>query len=152
MIAAIIFWSILLVAAVVAELSTQQLVCIWFGAGSLGALIAASAGGSVTLQLIIFVALSLILLIFTRPILRKALRFEYKDTNAKLDIGKLAVVIQEIDPSKGTGRARLGDAEWMAVAAPEIVIPAGTTVRVDKIDGAKLYVSLVPEQETEKVN
>ena len=135
-------------AAVVAELASQQLICIWFAAGSLGALIASAAGGSVTLQLIIFVALSLLLLIFTRPILRKVLSFELKDTNAKQDIGKLAVVIQEIDPSKGTGRARLGDAEWMAVAAPELVIPVGTTVRVEKIDGAKLYVSLLPETET----
>ncbi len=135
-------------AAVVAELASQQLICIWFAAGSLGALIASAAGGSVTLQLIIFVALSLLLLIFTRPILRKVLSFELKDTNAKQDIGKLAVVIQEIDPSKGTGRARLGDAEWMAVAAPELVIPVGTTVRVEKIDGTKLYVSLLPETET----
>lgn len=147
LIAAIIFWSVLLIIAVAAELATQQLVSIWFAAGSLGALIAASAGASVTIQLVIFAALSLLLLIFTRPIVRKALSFGIKDTNAKLDIGKLAVVIQEINPEKGTGRVRLGDADWMAVAAPEIVIPEGTTVRIERIDGAKLCEALVPDKE-----
>ncbi|MBO5227001.1 MAG: NfeD family protein [Ruminococcus sp.] len=147
LIAAIIFWSVLLVVGIAAELATQQLVSIWFAAGSLGALIAASAGASVTIQLVIFAVLSLLLLIFTRPIVRKALSFGIKDTNAKLDIGKLAVVIQEINPEKGTGRVRLGDADWMAVSASELVIPAGTTVRVEQIDGAKLIVALVPEKE-----
>ncbi|MBQ8725097.1 MAG: NfeD family protein [Oscillospiraceae bacterium] len=147
LIAAIIFWSVLLVVGIAVELATQQLVSIWFAAGSLGALIAASAGASVTVQLIVFTALSLLLLIFTRPRVRKALSFGIKDTNAKLDIGKLAVVIQEINPEKGTGRVRLGGADWMAVAAPELVIPAGTTVRVEKIDGAKLYVAFVPDKE-----
>ncbi|MGN0630273.1 MAG: NfeD family protein, partial [Ruminococcus sp.] len=99
---ALIFWSVMLVAAIAAEFATQQLVTIWFAAGSLGALIAAAAGASITVQLILFAVLSLLLLIFTRPILRKVLSFDFKDTNAKLDIGKLAVVIQEIDLEKGT--------------------------------------------------
>ena len=137
--------------SIVAELATQQLVCIWFAAGSLGALITAAANASWTVQLIVFVALSVLLLIFTRPILRKVLGFEFKDTNAKLDIGKTAVVIQEIDSIKGTGRVRLGDSEWIAVAESELVVPVGTTVRVDKIDGAKLFVSLLPEKETENI-
>ncbi len=151
MIEAIVLWSILLVVSIVAELATQQLVCIWFAAGSLGALITAAANASWTVQLIVFVALSVLLLIFTRPILRKVLGFEFKDTNAKLDIGKTAVVIQEIDSIKGTGRVRLGDSEWIAVAESELVVPVGTTVRVDKIDGAKLFVSLLPEKETENI-
>ncbi len=138
--------------AVLAELATQQLVSIWFAAGSLGALITAAAGGNTTLQLVLFVGLSLILLICTRPILKKVLHFEYKDTNAKMDIGKLAVVVQEINPAKGTGRARLGDSEWMAVTEAGIVVPKDTTVRVDRIDGAKLYVSLLPEKEAQTIN
>lgn len=145
---AIIFWSVMLVTAIAAEFATQQLVTIWFAAGSLGALIAAAAGGSLTLQLILFVALSLVLLIFTRPILRKVLSFDFKDTNAKLDIGKLAVVIQDIDSEKGTGRARLGDSQWMAVSSDGSKIPAGTTVRVNEIDGTKLIVELASEKQT----
>lgn len=145
---ALIFWSVMLVAAVVAEIATQQLVTIWFAAGSLGALIAAAAGASVTLQLILFVALSVILLIFTRPILRKALSFDFKDTNAKLDIGKLAVVIQDIDLEKGTGRVKLGDAQWRAVSSDGSSIPVGTTVKVENIDGTKLIVGLESEKQT----
>lgn len=138
--------------AILAELATQQLVSIWFAAGSLGALITAAAGGSATVQLILFVGLSMLLLICTRPILRKVLHFEYKDTNAKMDIGKLAIIVQEVNSEKGTGRARLGDSEWIAVAENGSVIPKGTTVRVDRIDGAKLYVSLLPEKEVQASN
>ncbi len=105
-----------------------------------------------TVQLILFVGLSLLLLILTRPILRKVLHFEYKDTNAKRDIGKLAIVIQEVNAEKGTGRARLGDSEWIAVAENGSFIPEGTTVRVDRIDGAKLYVSLLPEKKVQTSN
>lgn len=145
---AIIFWSVMLVAALAAEFATQQLVSIWFAAGSIGALIAAAAGGSVMLQLILFVALSVLLLIFTRPILRKTLRFDFKDTNAKLDIGKLAVVIQDIDAEKGTGRAKLGDVQWMAVSSDGSRIASGTTVRVNAIDGTKLIVEPASEKQT----
>lgn len=148
MTSALIFWSVLLVVALAAEFGTQQLVTIWFAAGSLGALIAAAAGASVTVQLALFAGLSLLLLIFTRPILRKALNFEFKDTNAKMDLGKTAVVIQKIDPEKGTGRARLGDSEWMAVSSDKKVIPEGAVVRVDNIDGARLIVTYDPEKQT----
>lgn len=141
LIAALILWGILLIAAIAAEFATQQLVSIWFAAGSLGALLTATFDGPIWLQLIVFTVVSLLLLIFTRPILRKVLNFEVKETNAKMDVGRFAVIVQEINPEKSTGRARLGDAEWMAVSTDGSIIPAGTTVRVDDIDGAKLYVT-----------
>lgn len=144
---ALIFWSVLLVLSVGVEVGTQQLVSIWFAAGSLGAIIAATVGGSEMVQLIVFVALSFLLLIFTRPILRKVYNFEIKDTNAKIDLGKNAIVIQEIDPVKGTGRARLGDSEWIAVSAQKLVIPVGSVVKVCDIDGAKLIVELDSEKQ-----
>ncbi len=144
----LIFWGVLLVLAIVAELATQQLVSIWFGAGALGALIAAAFGANVPVQLIVFTALSLLLLICTRPILRKVLHFPIRDTNAKLDVGKFATVVQEINPLTGTGRARLNDTEWMAVSINGSIIPVGAVVRVENIDGAKLIVS--PTMSTQK--
>lgn len=145
---AIIFWSVLLVAAVIAEFGTQQLVSIWFAAGSLVALITAALGFSEIVQLLVFAIVSLVLLIFTRPILRKFLRFEIRDTNVKSDLGKNAVVIQEIDPQKGTGRARLGDTEWRAVSSDSCVIQAGSIVKVLDIDGTRLIVEPVTEKQT----
>ena len=145
---AIIFWSVLLVAAVIAEFGTQQLVSIWFAAGSLVALITAALGFSEIVQFVVFASVSLVLLIFTRPILRKFLRFEIRDTNVKSDLGKNAVVIQEIDPQKGTGRARLGDTEWRAVSSDSCVIQTGSIVKVLDIDGTRLIVEPVTEKQT----
>ena len=149
---ALIFWSVLLIAAIAAEFATQQLVSIWFAAGSLGALIAASLNAPVWVQLTVFTVVSLVLLICTRPILRKALRFSVKETSVRMDVGRLAVVVQDIDPVAGTGRARLNDAEWMAVSADGSVIPAGTTVRVEDIDGAKLFVAPIPQKAKAEMN
>lgn len=145
---AIVFWSILLVAAVIAEFGTQQLVSIWFASGSIVALITAAVGGSEIVQLVVFTAVSLVLLIFTRPILQKFLRFEIRDTNAKADLGKNAVVIQEIDPQKGTGRARLGDVEWRAVSSDSCIIQVGSVVKVLDIDGTRLIVESATEKQT----
>lgn len=145
---AIVFWSILLVVAVIAEFGTQQLVSIWFAAGSIVALITAAVGGSEIVQLVVFTAVSLVLLIFTRPILQKFLRFEIRDTNAKADLGKNAVVIQEIDPQKGTGRARLGDVEWRAVSSDSCIIRVGSVVKVLDIDGTRLIVESATEKQT----
>ncbi len=144
----LVFWSVLLAAAIITEFGTQQLVSIWFAAGSLVALITAAAGCSEIVQFTVFASVSFILLIFTRPILRKFLRFEIKDTNAKADIGKNAIVIQEIDPQKGTGRARLGDAEWRAISVDSCNIPKGTVVKVLDIDGTSLIVEPVREKLT----
>ena len=99
-----VFWGILLVVSVVAEVCTQQLVSIWFAAGALVACFAALFGASALVQVILFLAVSIILLILTRPILKRVMRFHIQDTNLKQDLGKYATVIQAIDPMKGTGR------------------------------------------------
>lgn len=145
---ALVFWSVLLVTAVIAEFGTQQLVSIWFAAGSLVALITAGAGCSEIVQFVVFALVSFVLLIFTRPILRKFIKFEIRETNVKSDLGKNAVVIQEIDPQKGTGRARLGDTEWRAVSSDSCIIHSGSIVKVLDIDGTRLIVEPVTEKQT----
>ncbi|MDE7279194.1 MAG: NfeD family protein, partial [Oscillospiraceae bacterium] len=67
----VIFWIIFFIAALLVEAATFALVSIWFAAGAMGALITASLGGNLTLQLIVFVLISGILLAFTRPLLKK---------------------------------------------------------------------------------
>ena len=63
-----IFWAVAIVAFGFLEGITAQLVSIWFVLGSIGALITAFAGGDIKLQLIVFVAVSVLTLIATRPI------------------------------------------------------------------------------------
>ena len=69
------FWGILFVLTVVAEIASQQLISIWFAAGSLVALVAAMFGVPIWLQAVLFVAVSALLLFLTRPLVREFTNF-----------------------------------------------------------------------------
>ena len=143
-------WGILFVLTVVAEIASQQLISIWFSAGSLVALFAAVLGAPIWLQALLFVAVSALLLILTRPLVRKFTNFVSKYTNLRLDLGKFGTVVQTVDPEKGTGRVRVDDIDWIAVSQPNWIIPKGATVQVQAVDGTKLFVMPIP-QNTETV-
>lgn len=139
-----LIWGGLFVLTVVAEIASQQLVSIWFAAGSLAAFLAACFGASVLVQLVLFAAISVLLLLLTRPILKKIFSFRIKNTNSQ-EIGRIAVVIQPIDSVKGTGRVRLDGVDWIAVSQTGEPIPAQRSVRIESIDGSKLFVTALPE-------
>ncbi|MBQ7013777.1 MAG: NfeD family protein [Oscillospiraceae bacterium] len=136
-----IIWGVLFAVTVIAELSTMQLVCIWFAAGSLGAFLAAAAGLGPFWQIVIFTAISVLLLIFTRPLLKKLMVSKVTPTNLDAEIGRTAVVIEEIDPDKNTGRVKLGGVNWRARTDDGCVIPVGTIVRVERISGTTAFVT-----------
>ncbi len=140
----LLFWGGLFVLTVVLEVASHHLVSIWFAAGSLAALIAACFGTSFLVQALVFVGVSVLLLIFTRPILRKLLSFQIQNTNSR-EVGRIAVVIQAIDPVQGTGRVRLDGVDWIAVSQTGETIPEQTSVRVAAVDGSKLFVTTLPE-------
>lgn len=136
----VILWTVVFAAALIIEAASFALVSIWFAAGALGALIAAAVGAPFWLQLIIFGILAGLLLIFTRPLLKKLFPNKFIPTNSELEVGKTAVVIEDIDNETGSGRAKLGGVNWAAVSADGEKISAGETVTVKEIRSAKLVV------------
>ena len=136
----LIFWGIIFVAALIAEIASMQLVSIWFAVGAAGSFVAALAGLGFPAQLGIFVLVSVILLLVTRPLLSKLRVRVQPRTNADLNIGESAVVIETVDPAHGTGRVKLGGVDWMAISETGSTIPAETIVLVTRVEGAKLYV------------
>lgn len=136
----IILWIVVFAAALIIEAASFALVSIWFAAGALGALIAAAVGAPFWVQLIIFGILAGLLLMFTRPLLKKLFPNKFIPTNSELEIGKTAVVIEDIDNDAGKGRVRLGGVNWAAVSADGEKISVGVTVRVKEIRSAKLIV------------
>lgn len=136
----VILWIVVFAAALIIEAASFALVSIWFAAGALGALIAASVGAPFWLQLIIFGILAGLLLIFTRPLLKKLFPNKFIPTNSELEVGKTAVVIEDIDNENGKGRVKLGGVNWAAVSADGEKIFAGATVTVKEIRSAKLVV------------
>ena len=137
----VIFWIAALVLFLVVEAVTVGLASIWFAIGSLAALLCAMAGGPVWLQAVWFVAVSVITLILTRPLVRKFVNGRTVATNADRNIGRTAIVTGRIDNLSGTGSVKLDGVEWSARSADdECTIPEGEQVLVREIQGVKLIV------------
>ena len=121
-------------------LSTVGLTTTGLSGGALVAAIACYAGANLTVQILLFLCVSLVLLIFTRPLAMKYFNKETIQTNANSLIGKKAVVIQEIDNLAQTGQVRINDIEWTARSADDEKIGEGTVVTIEEIRGVKLIV------------
>ena len=109
-----VMWLILLGVLLVVEIITLGLTTIWFAGGALAAFLAALAGGPLWLQIILFFAVSILLLIFTRPIAIKYMNKNVSKTNVDSLPGEKAVVIKTIDNLRGTGQAVVNGLEWSA--------------------------------------
>ena len=105
------------------------------------ACIASWFGGGIVIQLLLFFGVSVVLLIFTRPLAVRYMNKGVEKTNAESLLGKRAVVIQPINNLAQTGQVRINDIEWTARSADESVeIPAGAVVEIKEIRGVKLIV------------
>ena len=90
-----------------------------------------------------FVVLSLVCLISFRPLVMKRLMKEETKTNADSAIGKEFVLITDIGFDK-PGTIKIGDIIWNADTVDKREeIPAGTIVKVVKIEGNKYIVEKV---------
>ena len=134
-----IIWLALLIAFVVLEAATVQLICIWFAAGALLAMIVSLLGGQVWLQMAVFFAVSAALLALLWPLAKKKLKPKLVATNADALGGKVCLVTETIDPVMG-GRVKVGDVTWSACSQHGVEIPGGALVKVLEIRGAKVYV------------
>ena len=138
----IIFWLVLFVVLLVIEIATMGLTTIWFAGGALIASIAAMLGAPLPVQIVLFILVSVVLLIFTRPIATKYFNKGRTRTNAEGLIGQEAVVITEIDNLNGKGRVSVRGQEWTARTEDDSeVIATGEMVTIKAISGVKLIVT-----------
>lgn len=134
-------WIVLTVVFAIIEALTLQIVTVWFAVGSIGAIVANVVNASPLVQLIVFVALSILTLLVARPYLKKFTKTKIQPTNADACIGKPAVVTEEINNTLGTGQAKIRGVIWTARSTEEnTIIKAGETVTVTAIEGVKLIV------------
>ena len=133
-------WLALMVLLLIVEAATAPLVCIWFALGALAALIAALFGAPLWLQAAWFLAVSLLTLWLTRPLVVKYLNNRKVATNADRVVGAEAVVTQDIDNISGAGAVHVDGKEWTARSESGEHIAKGSVVRVCRIEGVKLIV------------
>lgn len=141
--AGVIFWLVFMIAFVAFEGVTVQLVSIWFAIGAVGGAIVSGIGGPFWLQLVVFLAASILVLFLGRPFLSARLAKARQSTNADRVIGMTGVVLQDVDNIWETGRVKANGLDWTARSASGVLIPKGVMVTVAAIDGVKLIVNPV---------
>ncbi len=137
-----IFWTVLTIALIIAEASTAYFVSIWFAGGAFAALISSLFEIDVIWQILIFVIVTTILLIATKPVVKKLRKTNFERTNVDALIGKTAVIVEDITDNNSTGTAKLDGRLWSARSKTGADIPAGTLVTIEEITGVKLIVNI----------
>ena len=136
-----VVWLTAMIALLIVEAMVPGLVSIWFALGALAALISALFHAPIWLQIVWFVAVSVIALILTRPLVRKYVNGRITPTNADMVIGKDAVVTEAIDNLHSRGSVLLDGKTWTArMDREDESAESGETVRVLRIEGVKLIV------------
>lgn len=142
-------WLGLMILFLIAEGATVSLVSLWFAAGAVVAMFAALLGAGAWLQTGLFLVVSGALLLMLRPIVRRYLVPKITATNVDSLVGATGLVTEAIDNVTASGQVKLGAMEWTARSTTGENIPQGTLIRVDRIEGVKVYVT--PVNVSEKI-
>lgn len=135
------YWLILFVVLLIIEICTMGLTTIWFAGGALVAFVMGIIGFGTTVQIIVFLIVSVLLLVMTRPIALKYFNKERQKTNAESLIGQQALVLEDVDTLHARGLVEVNGQEWSAKTDdPEGFIKKNMVVVIDGIQGVKLIV------------
>lgn len=133
-------WISVAVILAIYEMSTVQLVAVWFVVGAVCAALSTLFVDSIVLQLVIFVAVSLVMLLATRPIVNKFRQRQIKvSTNADRLIGTIGVMAGDLSKPEDVGQAKVSGSVW-SVKTDNPPLKKDDRVRVIAIEGVKLIV------------
>ena len=138
-----IVWLAFAVMMAIFEAVTVQLVSVWFVAGAVAACVASIFTGDIVIQIVVFVAVTSVALIVTRPLVKKMKERAPEPTNSDRCIGKEGTVVTAIDNSAAVGQVRVGSSVWSARSEDDSIIPLDARVIVTAIEGVKLIVKPV---------
>lgn len=136
-------WIIIFLVLLFIELASVNLITIWFSLGALGAWITTNFTDNITIQIIVFIVVSVISLIVTKPIIQKLRVRKIEATNLDRVIGEEGVVTKEITKNS-YGEVKVKGSIWTATAKEKIT--KGSQVKVLKIEGVKLLVEKLKEE------
>ncbi len=137
-----IVWVVVAIVMAIIEAVTLGLTTIWFAAGALITIVFAWFGLPYYVQIVAFLAVSFILLVLTRPIIKKYLKVGEVKTNVDSLIGKSCIVLSDITEHK-YGQVKLAGQVWTAKSQTNETILAGEEVTVSSVEGVKLIVSRI---------
>ena len=143
-------WLDVISISLVIEIITLDLVSVWFACGAVIPFILSAIGGiGVEWQILVFVIITALLIIFIRKYAQKLL-LKNMNTKTNVDslIGKRYRLLEDTD-FEHIGSVKVNDVVWTAVSSDGSLIKAGQLVEVEKIDGNKLIVKAVEEKKVE---
>ncbi len=143
----VVIWLALMVLFLIAEAATAALVSIWFVVGALGAIIIAAIGLPGWFQILVFLAVSGLVLLLAKPLMERAVNQKIIKTNADRLIGALAKVVEDISPLTAAGQVEVLGQRWSAISENDKPIQSETVVRIKDIQGVKLIVEEIEEVE-----
>ena len=136
------FWVAVTIICVVIESLTLALTTIWFGISAFLMVFLAFTPLPFPAQLFIFVAVALVLLIFTRPVVKQKLSQKKIVTNYERISGQIAVVTKRIT-ARDKGSVKINGMEWTAAVRQDIVLEEGSKCIIEEIAGVTAYVKQI---------
>ena len=124
----------------IVEVMSVSFVFLMFAIGALAAGIAGACGANLTVQVVVFIVVSIALLVILRPFLKGRIDRSsgYVPSNTDALVGKTGYVTEAV--GERHGRIQFSGGEWSArTEGPTLRV--GAEVRVDRIDGATAVVS-----------
>lgn len=141
---AIVVWGVVIVVSLIAEFNTADLTAIWFCVGAIPSLICAIFEVGIGIQILVFGVLSVILVLATRPLVKKFNKRETIATNVDKIIGMVGKVVKTIEPDE-KGEVKVNYQLWTAISSSSVAIEEGSDVVVKEVVGNKLVVEKIEE-------
>lgn len=133
-------WLIVMIVAVIVEISTTELTSFWFAIGALCALISNlfMQNEYIWLQITIFAVISIASILFFKPLVRRKMKIPKVATNVDALIGKIALVTSSIEVNQ-PGSVKAEGIEWTAITVSDSFEP-GDLVEIESVSGNTLLV------------
>ena len=135
-------WVAVTIICVVIESLTLSLTTIWFGISAFAMVFLAFTPLPFVAQLFIFVAVAMLLLIFTRPLVKQKLNQKKIATNYERIIGQIALVTKKIT-ALDKGSIKINGMEWTAAVKEDITLEEGSKCIIEEIAGVTAYVKQI---------
>ncbi len=135
-----VIWIAAIIVFAVVEVLTYQLVSVWFAIGAVGGLIAHLLGFGFNTQMIVFLAVTVIMLCALRPLSMKRFKPEGLKTNVDNLIGKEVLITEAVNNTQGRGRGSVNGMSWTVRSGDGNEIAENTKAVIERVEGVKLIV------------
>jgi membrane protein implicated in regulation of membrane protease activity len=138
-------WVALVIIFAVIEVITFGLTTVWFALAALIMVFLSFLKIPLAVQVLIFLIISTIFLIFTRPLAIKKFKMGKEKTNVDSFVGKHVLVIKSIGEFEN-GEVKLNGLVWSARSDGSTEIAEGVKCEILRVEGVQLIVRPISEQ------